>query len=83
MNEKERQNAADMKEARAKLLECAFPPLAGMDQNGREEANRRGRKRGRLRPEHQHEPRRQEHDSLAVERGGSFPGLPSGLDAVA
>lgn len=25
MNEKERQNAADMKEARAKLLECAFP----------------------------------------------------------
>ena len=26
MNEKERQNAADMKEARAQLLECAFPP---------------------------------------------------------
>ena len=26
MNEKERQNAADMKEARAKLLECASPP---------------------------------------------------------
>ena len=56
---------------------------AGMDQNGREKTHRRGRKRGRLCPEHQHEPRRQEHDSLAVERGGSFPGLPSGLDAAA
>ena len=28
-------------------------------------------------------PRRHENDELAVEHGGSFPGLPSGLDAAA
>lgn len=48
--------------------------VAGVDQNDGKKTHRRGRKRGRLRSEHQHKPRRHEHNKLAVEHGGSLPG---------